>query len=378
MTASNETGLTVRADDGEWSVARIIEQTTKIQQCMTAVMKRDEHYGVIPGTQGKPTLLKPGAEKLCLMFRLKPSYAVIDKTDTEVKIAFTIKCLLTHITTGNEIAEGLGSCNSREAKYSRPAPKKCPQCGKEAIIKGKEEFGGGWTCWKKKDGCGAKFKDGDASIEGQVTTQADPADLHNTILKMACKRALIAAVLNGTAASDFFTQDLEDLGNAAAEYQPPPEREHSTQRAVSPRETQEAEYEAARRADEMEAEDRISRPKAPAPTAVRPPTSAAPATTADDGFVIVRDSRTGAETKQPRVSAEQLEEIEELGRRGGWSRADLLEIIKKRCKVEMAMDMGRGQAIDIIKHLARKVDAAKTSLSGVAEYARPANDDSRP
>ena len=38
----------------------------------------------------------------------------------------------------------------------------------------------------------------------------DTPDLVNTILKMATKRAYIAAVLNATGASEFFTQDLED------------------------------------------------------------------------------------------------------------------------------------------------------------------------
>jgi hypothetical protein len=33
----------------------------------------------------------------------------------------------------------------------------CPRCGKDAIIKGKEEYGGGWLCYKAKGGCGAKF-----------------------------------------------------------------------------------------------------------------------------------------------------------------------------------------------------------------------------
>src|SRR5208282_1157277 len=36
-------------------------------------------------------------------------------------------------------------------------------------------------------------------------------DLENTILKMACKRAHVAMTLNVTAASDIFTQDIEDL-----------------------------------------------------------------------------------------------------------------------------------------------------------------------
>ncbi len=45
--------------------------------------------------------------------------------------------------------------------------RKCPQCGKEAIIKGKEEYGGGWLCFKKKGGCGAKFDDADTKITSQ-------------------------------------------------------------------------------------------------------------------------------------------------------------------------------------------------------------------
>jgi hypothetical protein len=49
---------------------------------------------------------------------------------------------------------------------------------------------------------------------GHYTVQqirTEPADLANTALKMACKRAKIAMVLNVTAASDMFSQDLEDL-----------------------------------------------------------------------------------------------------------------------------------------------------------------------
>ena len=74
--------------------------------------------------------------------------------------------------------------------------------------------------WAKKGGCGAKFKDGDATVEKQDLGLADPSDLDNTILKMGCKRSLVAAILNGTAASDCFTQDLEDLNAKEAEYAP--------------------------------------------------------------------------------------------------------------------------------------------------------------
>ncbi|WP_418719751.1 hypothetical protein [Bilophila wadsworthia] len=38
----------------------------------------------------------------------------------------------------------------------------------------------------------------------------NPADYYNTCLKMAKKRALVDAVLTCTAASDIFTQDIED------------------------------------------------------------------------------------------------------------------------------------------------------------------------
>lgn len=36
----------------------------------------------------------------------------------------------------------------------------CPKCGKvKPVIKGKEEYGGGWVCFKKKGGCGATWQD---------------------------------------------------------------------------------------------------------------------------------------------------------------------------------------------------------------------------
>ena len=95
----------------------------------------------------------------------------------------------------------------------------CPNCGKPAIIRGKAEYGGPEVqrrllCFGKKGGCGAKFVRGDPAIEGQETgriANPDIADQQNTILKMAQKRAMIAATLIGVNASEFFTQDMEDL-----------------------------------------------------------------------------------------------------------------------------------------------------------------------
>ncbi|HMF56102.1 MAG TPA: hypothetical protein VK619_07060, partial [Pyrinomonadaceae bacterium] len=113
------------------------------------------------------------------------------------------------------IAEADGSCNSRETKYRyREAQRICPECQKPAIIKGKEEYGGGHLCFKKKGGCGAKFSTGDPVIESQTVGRIfnpDIADQVNTIQKMSQKRSLIAACLLAVNASEFFTQDVEDM-----------------------------------------------------------------------------------------------------------------------------------------------------------------------
>jgi len=198
--------------EDELSIEQVLAQVQKIQLVMERVMKSGEHFGVIPGTN-KPTLLKPGAEKLCLTFRLDPQY---ESTETYDGAHLTVKsrCTLYHITTGNRLGSGEGSCSTKEAKYAyRKGERTCPGCGAAAIIKGKAEYGGGWVCFGKKGGCGAKYEDGDQSIEGQQTgriANPDLADQYNTVLKMANKRSLVAAVLNVTAASDIFTQDLEE------------------------------------------------------------------------------------------------------------------------------------------------------------------------
>jgi hypothetical protein len=117
---------------------------------------------------------------------------------------------------GQVFGEGEGSCNSRESEYrDRIQARLCPLCNEPAIIPSKQEYGGGWLCFHKKGGGGAKFADGDPDIVNQQfgrVLNPDTPDLVNTILKMATKRAYIAAVLNATGASEFFTQDREDTG----------------------------------------------------------------------------------------------------------------------------------------------------------------------
>lgn len=206
---------------GALSVQDVQAQVNLIQQVMRNVMKKDEHYGVIPGTGTKPTLLKAGAEKLCLTFRLDPQYDITEKSEG-VHLTVMSKCTLYHIPSSQRFGSGMGSCSTREAKYAyRQAAIKCPECGKESVIKGKEQYGGGWLCYKKKDGCGAKWEDGAKEIESQQRGKVpneNIADTYNTVLKMANKRSLVAAVLNATAASDIFTQDIEDMPHVPARH----------------------------------------------------------------------------------------------------------------------------------------------------------------
>lgn len=192
-----------------------------MKEFVDGILKPKVDYGTIPGTSDKPTLLKPGAEKLASFFGLRPVFNVNDRVDDwtgenhggEPFFLRDYKCQL--YRNGELIGEGCGSCNSWESKYRyRNAKRICPACGKETIIKGKQEYGGGWLCFAKSGGCGAKFKDNDPQITSQELGKVKNPDIFdqvNTIDKMAQKRALIAAVLIATNASDYFTQDIEDF-----------------------------------------------------------------------------------------------------------------------------------------------------------------------
>lgn len=187
-------------------------------------------YGTLPGTTRK-VLLKPGAEKLCTFFGLSQRFIdemIVEDWDGsahggEPLFYYRYKCRL--YRGKRFIGEAVGSCNSRERKYRwRSTERLCPECTKPAIIKGREEYGGGWLCFHRKGGCGAKFVDTDPAIVDQTLGQVhnpDVADLVNTIQKIAQKRALVAVVLTATNASDSFTQDLEDTDPETSSAGPP-------------------------------------------------------------------------------------------------------------------------------------------------------------
>lgn len=206
----------IKAADMDIEVQRLVKQAIAIKTVMATLMIPKVHYGVIEGTD-KPTLFQPGADMLCSLFRLKPKY-IVKETLVEKYIRYRTRCRLIHIPTREEWGEGMGAANSREKKYlNQSAGKLCPACAKPAIMVSKYN-GGGWYCNPKRQGCGANFPENDKRLKEQavVEVNADAVyDLDNTLLKMANKRAKVAAVLTATAASDVFDQDLEDLEDKA-------------------------------------------------------------------------------------------------------------------------------------------------------------------
>ena len=151
------------------NVAAIQATMNKISQFQAVVkgtLKEGHDYGVIPGTGDKPTLKKPGAEKILMLMGLTSEYEIIERVqDYDAGFfAFTVRCKLSH--NGMLITEGVGHANTKERRYT-------------SVKKGKEP--------------------------------QDPYTLANTVLKMAKKRAQVDAALTVASLSDIFTQDIEDM-----------------------------------------------------------------------------------------------------------------------------------------------------------------------
>ena len=179
-----------------------------IQQVMRAVMKEGTHYGKIPGTQ-KPSLWKPGAEVLCATFHIAPSYRIDDLCVGEV-VRYRAVCVGTHQASGIVMGEGMGECSSMEEKYKWRKAASLKEFDLTPEDRRRVKYG-----YSREDRQEYEIK--------QVRSES--ADQANTILKMACKRAQVAMALNVTAASDIFTQDIEDLPEELRPDEPAPKPE---------------------------------------------------------------------------------------------------------------------------------------------------------
>jgi hypothetical protein len=188
------------------TVATIKARVQMVQHVMADVMKKDVHYGVIPGTQ-KPTLYKPGAEIIALAFQFAPRYVIDDLSTTE-SVHYRITCELYGREVGCFIGSGQGECSSDEEKY-----------------KWRKAVNGAEFEATPEDRRRVKFGHNGKTNSDYTINQVriEPADIANTVLKMGEKRAFIDAIRTTTACSDMFSQDLEDL--------PPEVREGMTEDA---------------------------------------------------------------------------------------------------------------------------------------------------
>jgi hypothetical protein len=176
------------------SAVSIRTQVNLIQEVMHAVMKEGTHYGKIPGTP-KPSLWKPGAEVLCTTFHIAPSYKVEDLSNHDC-VRYRVTCVGTHQATSIVMGEGVGECSTGEEKYKWRRAASDMEFDRTPEDRRRIKYG-----FNSQQNREFEAK--------QVRTE--PADLANTVLKMAAKRAQVAMTLNVTAASDIFTQDIEDL-----------------------------------------------------------------------------------------------------------------------------------------------------------------------
>ncbi len=177
-------------------------QVNLIQEVMKAVMKKDEHYGIIPGCL-KPSLYKAGAEKLLVTFRIAPDPVVLDlSTPDEARFRVAQRGL--SILTGVYLGSGIGECSSNEEKFRWRAAVCDEEFAETPEDRRREKYK------KNREGKTYKIK--------QIRTVS--ADVANTVLKMADKRAYVALALKATAASDIFTQDIEDLSEGMTTEEP--------------------------------------------------------------------------------------------------------------------------------------------------------------
>lgn len=176
---------------------------TEFKAFVSRCMVKDVDYGTIPGTP-KPTLYKPGAEKLCEIYGYAPRFKEerrIERWDGPNPLFFyVIRCSLHRKADGMLVAECLGSCNTWESKYRDRwvYPSDLPSDIDLSTLEYKEYQ-------KKGGGTYRKYK---------VANPA-PFDLVNTVLKMAEKRAHVGATILATRSGGVFAQDLDSIPREA-------------------------------------------------------------------------------------------------------------------------------------------------------------------
>jgi hypothetical protein len=238
MVPPRETALALRSLDLAPQMVRSPEealaQLREFQRFVGLVMVEGVDYGFLPGvvgTDGKPKriLYQAGAQMLAEIYGYFGRMIVdekIERFDDPIPFfSYLVRVEVVSKRTGFVVGYGIGSANSREARYRwRKGARTCPACGAETIIRGKifkEGDPGTWVCWARDGGgCREKFAIDDPAITDQVVGRIeneDIADQANTLLKMAKKRAYNDAIIAATRSAGMFTTDLEQDNLATGE-----------------------------------------------------------------------------------------------------------------------------------------------------------------
>lgn len=240
------------------SVPQAVMRFNTLVEFVQTVMRDGVDFGTIPGT-AKPTLYKAGAEKLTTLFGLTVRFNVVEQVEEwnsdEPFFYYWYRCSL--LRGDRLIAEADGSCNSRESKYrwrwvsAQDVPtgmdiarivKRGGTISEFSFAVDKAETGGKygkpiehWQAFqsaveagtarliKRKTNAGKEMDAWEIDSTLYRVPNEDIASQVNTVQKMAQKRAFVAVTLIGVNASEFFTQDIEDmeLVGAGTSYTPP-------------------------------------------------------------------------------------------------------------------------------------------------------------
>lgn len=248
------------------SMPQAVQRYNSVLQFTQEIMKPGKDFGVIPGVD-KPSLLKPGAEKLCSFFGLTPKPVIVEKEEdwngtNHNGEPFFYYHYRVQLWKGDYLlGEGEGSCNSMESKYryrwvqedqvppdldKSRLKRRGGKMSEFAFAIDKAETGGQYgkpaEYWQKfKDAIDNRTamsikkktrqgKEMDAwEIDSTLFRVPNPdiADQVNAIQKMAYKRALVAVVLIVCNASEYYTQDLEDLEPVETHHHEAPKQQPS-------------------------------------------------------------------------------------------------------------------------------------------------------
>lgn len=195
---TSEQGSAIRPDmalTGATDLKMAAQAQLELNNFIATMMRDKVDYGMIPGTNRK-SLYQPGAQKLLYFNGLGARVACTEKVQEWDKgfFHYEFKATIFHKGTGKDIAECVGSANSREDRYAWRwvSKSRIPRGMNEAELESKD-----------KDGRNGPYK---------VYRIPNPEvyTLPNTLMKMAQKRALIGASLLACRASENFTQDVEE------------------------------------------------------------------------------------------------------------------------------------------------------------------------